>query len=717
MMKNSFRRLLGLVLAVIMIVGALPVMAMAAGNGSVDILVVDTSNAPVEGVSVVLCKWDGSAWVPFENGTTNGSGIATISTAAVGSGDHIIAQLGTNENCEYHSATVLDSIVAHADPAGSTVLGDKFLTIASDTFAGAFSIIVNVTTPAPTPVADVVVNFVVEGAVIDTKTGKPGDALTYPANPTLENFEFTGWDTEIDVFPEDAVTTITALFTPIEAPEEEPTSGIGLFHVQVFDGTDYIPNVGVKLLVGDKVIGTGTTDETGLASITSEEVAIGTAITVALDSEDYEYMTGEEATSILPGADEEYETTTASGTSLTVVKLEDGKFCGAFAIFVKAAEPEETPDTTAPVISLTNNKTVCVGTEFTVTDDVEVAEVRVNSAVVTAKNGKFSVGEKIGTITIYAKDTAGNETTVTVKVAHHNWSAGVYSCSKYTCAHHNCPGLFKCNHKACTTKCYTSTCHDHARGYCYITYTCTRCSETKTDFYKHYSCYNHDHSVQPELNKKDHVAYVEGYGKGLFKPENDVTRAEVATILYRLMTTCTRDHYKTTDNDFYDVGATNWFNTAVSTLDHAGIITDSDNGWFRPNEAITRAELAVMLAQFSTAKYTGASTFKDVDNKHWAAREIAIVQDLGWIEGYPDNTFQPDDTLTRAEMVTMINRVLQRAVTEKGMLKNMNTFCDVTADKGYFEDVLEAANGHFYNRTKDKVSGQTYFYEDWTRLF
>ena len=139
----------------------------------------------------------------------------------------------------------------------------------------------------------------------------------------------------------------------------------------------------------------------------------------------------------------------------------------------------------------------------------------------------------------------------------------------------------------------------------------------------------------PKLNTADHFAYVQGYPDGTVKPAGNITRAETAAILFRLMDDASRKTYYSTKSGFRDVASGSWYNTYVATLNNAGVITDSSNGCFRPNEAITRAELAAMLAKFSET--TGAANyFNDVSAKYWAANAIAICAKLGWINGYPD---------------------------------------------------------------------------------
>lgn len=203
------------------------------------------------------------------------------------------------------------------------------------------------------------------------------------------------------------------------------------------------------------------------------------------------------------------------------------------------------------------------------------------------------------------------------------------------------------------------------------------------------------------FNTEDHLAYIKGYPDGTVQPDGTITRAEVAMVLYRLMDEKCLDEYYTTRNDFKDVLFGSWYNTCVSTLANAGVIVDSEDGFFRPNEAITRAELAAMLAQFAEIDTAKGTKFTDVSAKHWAAEAIAIVEKLGWIEGYPDGTFRPDETLTRAEMVTMLNRALDREPSSEERLLSadgMITFPDCESRAWYYLAMQEAANSHTYRR-------------------
>ena len=219
----------------------------------------------------------------------------------------------------------------------------------------------------------------------------------------------------------------------------------------------------------------------------------------------------------------------------------------------------------------------------------------------------------------------------------------------------------------------------------------------------------------PKLNTYDHFAYVQGYPDGTVKPAGNITRAETAAILFRLMDNSSRKTYLSTKSGFRDVTVGNWFNTYVATLNNAGVINDSANGYFRPNEAITRAELAAMLASF-TETTRAANYFDDVSANYWAAKAIAICAELGWITGYPDGSFRPDRNVTRAELMAMINRATGRAPkSADAFLPGMKTWSDNTADKWYYLDVQEATNSHSYAVSPTELWTALTAAPDWSR--
>ena len=213
------------------------------------------------------------------------------------------------------------------------------------------------------------------------------------------------------------------------------------------------------------------------------------------------------------------------------------------------------------------------------------------------------------------------------------------------------------------------------------------------------------------LNTTDHFAYIVGYGNGEVRPQNNITRAEVATIFFRLLTDDVRDENLTKTNRYSDVAATSWYNTAVSTLSSMGIITGYPDGTFRPNAAITRAEFAAIAARFDNDGDKTAAKFSDIAT-NWAKDEISIAYNNGWITGYPDGTFGPQRDITRAETMTLVNRVLNRQPeTEDDLLPNMTVWTDNANPKAwYYLAVQEATNSHYY---EFKMNSQ---YEKWTEL-
>ena len=213
------------------------------------------------------------------------------------------------------------------------------------------------------------------------------------------------------------------------------------------------------------------------------------------------------------------------------------------------------------------------------------------------------------------------------------------------------------------------------------------------------------------LNTTDHFAYIVGYGNGEVRPQNNITRAEVATIFFRLLTDDVRDENLTKTNRYSDVAATSWYNTAVSTLSSMGIITGYPDGTFRPNAAITHAEFAAIAARFDHDGDKTAAKFSDIAS-HWAKDEISIAYNNGWITGYPNSTFGPQRDITRAETMTLVNRVLNRQPeTEDDLLPNMTVWTDNANPKAwYYLAVQEATNSHYY---EFKTNSQ---YEKWTEL-
>ena len=217
----------------------------------------------------------------------------------------------------------------------------------------------------------------------------------------------------------------------------------------------------------------------------------------------------------------------------------------------------------------------------------------------------------------------------------------------------------------------------------------------------------------PQLNRDDHVAYIMGYPDGTVQPEGEITRAEACTIFFRLLTESSRDYYFARTNDYSDVNAGDWFNNAISTLSNAGIVTGYNDGTFRPNQPITRGEMAKIIANFANLK-SGDKTFTDLAG-HWSKTYVELAAGNGWIAGYPDGSFRPDQKITRAETVTMINRVLDRVPAKESRLLSrsiMLTFPDNKPGDWYYIAIQEASNSHEYRRSVYETTGD----EMWTKL-
>lgn len=212
------------------------------------------------------------------------------------------------------------------------------------------------------------------------------------------------------------------------------------------------------------------------------------------------------------------------------------------------------------------------------------------------------------------------------------------------------------------------------------------------------------------LNKEIHFNYVIGYTDGTIRPNNDISRAEVATIFFRLLTDEAREQYTTTAGNFTDVKAGMWCNRAIATLTNMGIIKGYTDGSFQPNKSITRAELATIIARFAKLD-VNTKTFSDI-NGHWAQKNIELAAGNGWINGYEDGTFRPNNNITRAETFAMINRVLDRqteSVSDLLPTSEMNMWSDnLNENAWYYKDVQEATNYHKCDRVGDSV------YEKWT---
>lgn len=215
------------------------------------------------------------------------------------------------------------------------------------------------------------------------------------------------------------------------------------------------------------------------------------------------------------------------------------------------------------------------------------------------------------------------------------------------------------------------------------------------------------------LNITDHFAYVIGYPDGTVRPDGNVTRAEVATIFFRMLKDDAREKYWKTDNRYSDVKSTDWYNNAISTLSNMGIIDGYPDGTFRPNAGITRAEFAKIAVSFfkDNVRETIGDRFSDIHGK-WYTEYVNLANELAIVNGYPDGTFRPDNKIIRAESMTIVNNTLRRTPCKEGLLpvSVMITWPDNAANAWYYEAVQEATNSHEYSRASTTAK------EQWTKL-
>ena len=225
--------------------------------------------------------------------------------------------------------------------------------------------------------------------------------------------------------------------------------------------------------------------------------------------------------------------------------------------------------------------------------------------------------------------------------------------------------------------------------------------------------------VPTGLNGNDHYAYIVGYPDKTVRPQNGITRAEVATIFFRLLTDETRNANSTKSNSYSDVAAGAWYNHAVSTLSAMGIVKGDSNGKFNPNAPITRAEFAAIAARFDDKANSTTADFSDIVS-HWAKNEISAASNNGWINGYPDGTFRPDNKITRAEAMTLVNRVLKRLPeTAEDLHDDMIKWSDNSdASQWFYLAVQEATNSHYYKTKENKFEKWSELRDtrDWTEL-
>ena len=201
-------------------------------------------------------------------------------------------------------------------------------------------------------------------------------------------------------------------------------------------------------------------------------------------------------------------------------------------------------------------------------------------------------------------------------------------------------------------------------------------------------------STDSDLNRTDHIRYMQGYEDGTVRPSGHVTRAETATMLYRLLTEERRDAIFTAENDFSDVSASLWYNKAVSSMSRGGYLKGYADGTFQGDQKITRAEFAVIISRFGSSETSKEILFLDLDREHWAYQAIAAGVSQGWVHGYEDATFRPDQPITRAEAATMINRYLNRGVSKDSELGSYTGFSDNEPGAWYYYAIVEATNDH-----------------------
>ena len=228
-----------------------------------------------------------------------------------------------------------------------------------------------------------------------------------------------------------------------------------------------------------------------------------------------------------------------------------------------------------------------------------------------------------------------------------------------------------------------------------------------------------DETPPTTLNDSDHYAYIVGYEDGTIRPNGHITRAEAATVFFRLLTDKARDANLTDRSPYPDVSAGAWYNKAIATLSRMGILSGYEDGSFRPNATVTRAEFAAMAARFDTEAKPVDTPFTDLTGC-WAADEIAKAYGKGWVNGYGDNTFRPNGPITRAEAVTLINRVLRRLPeTDKDLLPDERTWPDNPETFWGYLALQEASNSHLYDRKSDGYETQTKLLppRDWSQEF
>lgn len=203
-----------------------------------------------------------------------------------------------------------------------------------------------------------------------------------------------------------------------------------------------------------------------------------------------------------------------------------------------------------------------------------------------------------------------------------------------------------------------------------------------------------------QLNKADHFQYIQGYPNNTVRPEGLITREEVTAVFYRLLESNYRASILTEEENFNDVNANRWSVKHIATLSNGNIVEGYPDGSFKPKNPITRAELATIASKFDKLSGSETNSFSDIDG-HWAIKYINSAAAKGWVKGYPDETFKPDQYITRAEFVTLVNNVLARGVQKDNILKEVRVYTDLLDTMWYYETMVEATNSHLYIRNED----------------
>lgn len=232
-----------------------------------------------------------------------------------------------------------------------------------------------------------------------------------------------------------------------------------------------------------------------------------------------------------------------------------------------------------------------------------------------------------------------------------------------------------------------------------------------------FSWWNHEEEL---LNKDDHYAYLVGYPDGRVKPEANITRGEVSTIFFRMMTDSARNKYLSSNNSFTDVKAGDWYNNAISTLSNAGAIKGYPEGHFNPEGNITRGEFATMTSYFLKSSNNITNNKLNDISGNWAEAEIKKLMSNGLISGYPDGSFKPEQEITRAEVTVLINGLLERTPSKDKLLSNMKVWPDnANQNTWYYAQIQEATNSHTYERKNNSSLEQwlkIISSRDWTLL-